>query len=149
MIPALFNVLIPAFPCAIITLMLEIANFDIIEVGDYYGEYFEMPPTDLKTASLERIGFDGTYFLYNLGAISLISIAFLLLTLIVWLLSRKQCCGKVSSDLSCYRKVNALALKKKPKFMWNVHIHMIAQSFLMLCLSVFIQSTDITFTWIG
>ena len=74
--PPIFKVMIPAFPCELINIMLEIAHFDIIEVGEYYEQVFEMPPTDPLTPSLDRIGFETHYFIFNLGALSIIVVTF-------------------------------------------------------------------------
>ena len=75
--PPIFNVMIPAVPCDLINIMLEIAHFDIIEVSEYYEQVFEMPPTDALTPSLERIGFETYYFIYNLGAFSILVVSFI------------------------------------------------------------------------
>ena len=149
MMPPMFNVLIPAFPCAIITLMLEIANFDLVEVGDYFDEWFEMPPTEPLTASLEATGAEGTYFLYNLGALSLILLIFIVVTIFVWLFSRNTCCGFESQNIKCYKRLNKVAKRQKTKFMWNGLLNLLVESHLIMCLSVFIQSTDVTHEWIG
>lgn len=40
LMPPIFNIMIPALPCSILTLMMEICHFDIIEVGEYYDMLF-------------------------------------------------------------------------------------------------------------
>lgn len=147
--PPMFNVPIPAFPYAIITLMLEIANFDLVEVGDYFDEWFEMPPTEPLTASLEATGADGTYFLYNVGVLSLILPIFIVVTIFVWLFSQNTCCGFDSQNIKCYKRLNKVAKRQKHKFMWNGLLDLLVESHLIMCLSVFIQSTDVTYEWTG
>ena len=40
LMPPIFSIMIPALPCSILTLMMEICHFDIIEVGEYYDMLF-------------------------------------------------------------------------------------------------------------
>lgn len=86
--PPIFKVNIPSAPAELITIMLQIANFDIIEVGEYYEQVFEMPPTGALTPSLDKIGFETYYFIHNLGALSLIMLAFLICQILTFVLSR-------------------------------------------------------------
>ena len=119
LMPPLFDVLIPALPCAFITLMLQIANFDLIEVGEYFDLIFEMPPTDPVTPSLDRSGFGNTYFIHNLGALTLILAIYGLGQLLIFSLSRKSCFGKRSKKCCCFRHVNKYAVKQIPKLFWS------------------------------
>ena len=94
LMPPIFKINIPALPCELINLMMEVANFDLVEVGEYYDLLFEMPPTGSLTPSLDRIGFETFYFIHNLGALSLIMVVFLLIQILIFAFSRRSCFGK-------------------------------------------------------
>ena len=137
-VPTLFNVLIPAFPCAIITMVLSIAHFDLIEVGEYFEQWFETPPTQPLTQSLERIGFETSYFIYNLGTLSIIMACFFINMLLLICLSRKSYCGKQAEDVFCFRRVNAFTHRMLPRFFWNGPVQLAIESHLLVFLSAFI-----------
>ena len=107
--PPIFKVNIPALPSELINLMMEVANFDLIEVGEYYDQLFEMPPTGSLTPSLDRIGFETYYFIHNLGALSLFMVIFLISQILIFALSRRKCFCKRSNKVCCFRRINRIA----------------------------------------
>ena len=136
--PPIFKINIPALPCEFINLLMEVANFDLIEVGEYYDQLFEMPPTDSLTPSLDRIGFETFYFIHNLGALSLVMLVFFLSQVIVFTLSRREYCGKRASRCCCFRHVNKFAKRQHPKMFWNSYLQLLIESHIVVVLSGFI-----------
>ena len=150
LMPAIFKVNIPAVPSELINLMMEVANFDLIEVGEYYDQYFEMPPTGALTPSLDNIGFETFYFIHNLGALSLIMVIFLAFQIIVFTLSRRSCFGKRSSRICCFKHVNKLAKRHfLPVMFWNGYLQLLIESHMVVVLSGFIMFKKPLYEWPG
>ena len=119
LMPPLFNVFMPALPNSIVTFLLEIAHFDIIEMGEYYDMLFEMPPTEPIAESLDRVGFGDDYFIHNLGALSLIIFLFMVFSFVMYTLSRRTYCGRRSKYIYCFRRVNMYAVKQFPETLYG------------------------------
>ena len=139
LMPPIFNIMIPALPSSIVTFFMEICHFDIIEVGEYYDMLFEeIPPTEPLTESLDNIGFGDTYFMHNLGCLSLVIIIFLIFQSIIFCFSRKECFGKPCKKIKCLWFVNKHAKSYIPNMFWNVPMQLMIESFIVVILCGFI-----------
>ena len=80
---SLFDVTLTAPVAIFFKYLIKIATFEIIEMGDYYTEWFEYQDSDPFSKRFEILSFDSTSFLVTLGFMALV-LAQIIASYIVW-----------------------------------------------------------------
>jgi hypothetical protein len=70
MIP-LFEVQMPESASDFFSFLMEIAAFDIIPTDDAFAYIFDAEPPDPLNDNFGQVGFETTYFFFNLGSLTL------------------------------------------------------------------------------
>ena len=103
---------------------MDIANFDIIDIGQYYEMLFYMPPGEPISGTFEAVGFETSYFIYNLGSLSI--------TLVVILVAQ---IGTIV--LGCLRHCHMKIMRRWQRldqmWFWNYPIAIWIESYQIVC----------------
>lgn len=122
---------IPANASMFFARLLEIAAFDIFEIGEFVNDYLSLEQTDPINERYEASGLESKYFINNLGTFFLILIVYFFFTLL-WLVvsfARKW------SDCKCLKLLDK---KLHRSLFWNGLIAVVFESYLMVSLCAFI-----------
>jgi len=63
--------------------LMQIAAFEVLELGPYLDEYLGMKPSEPINEYFETMGLESIYFMNNLGSFTLV-IVFKLLLIVIW-----------------------------------------------------------------
>ena len=116
----------PANAAGFFGYIIEVAAFELFEIGDTVNDILELPPTAPLTEKLEAIGLESKYFINNLGFFFLIILGFTCLLLSWVLLWPFQQCSK---------RVRKLRKRIANTLFWNGSITTVFESFMMLVLN--------------
>lgn len=120
--------------------MMQIAAFDVFEIGDYVDEYLKLLPTVPVNEKFEAIGFESLYFINNVGTFYFILVFYASLVLIYLLMSLLD---KILHDAKTLRKMKS-ALGKF--IFWNKLFQMVVESILIISLAALISLKN-KFVW--
>jgi len=86
----LFDVNLPANAGYFFRFVLQIASFDIIDVDYYFRAIFGVPGTEPVSLNFEMVGFEGTYFISNMGTLFITYLLGALLLGFLWLMKKLE-----------------------------------------------------------
>ena len=84
----LMDIKLAAISAIMIGKLTKVANFDIIEIGDYWEELFEMPEVEALTENFEAVGMETSFFIYNVGTMVISIIYIVVMSIFVSCLDR-------------------------------------------------------------
>ena len=115
----LFRVNIPANAGSLFAQIMQIAAFEIIEIGEFLDELLGIPSTSPMNKNFAAIGLDSIYLLNNMGTLSIAYILLLLLSLF-------------TISLKAFGKLN--------KWIYWVHVQLKEALFYRPLISLFFES---------
>ena len=65
---------------------MQIAAFDIVEIGEPLDKMLNLEPTEPINENFEAVGFESIYFLNNMGTLAIAYLIWILATIIAFLL---------------------------------------------------------------
>jgi len=138
MVP-LFDIRMPAIPTLIFGFFAEITAFDYVEVGDYFEKVFDISDSDPIDQNFEALGFETTFFLYNMGSMLFLLV---LTPIILALGGLLQLCDRFESCKKVGQRIDRA-------WRWSGTIQIIKEMFGLAVLSACIGFYRLTWSHVG
>ena len=131
----MFFIAIPPVPAFFIAKFMEIANFDVLPVGDVWGKIFYMPPCLQLGARYNAVGMDDTMFVGNIGSlfVTIIIVQFMMIAAIA-AFNLKDCI----KNKRFKKGAKNIWLKLKNDAFWIVPIQTLMEASMVISLASFL-----------
>ena len=126
----LFETEIPANAGIFYSIIMELAAFDLIDIGPMVTEILKLEHTDPVNEKFESLGYESLYFFNNVGSFTLFiaaDIALVLCWILLWV-----------SKPVCPKCIGKLREKLRAKLFWNGITSTIMESIMNIIICAFV-----------
>ncbi len=134
----LFKVNLPANAEMFFGFVMQLAAFNLLPTDLFYDTYFggmKEAETGAINDNFKSDGFSSVFFIYNMGTLMVVILSMPLLAVVSYTLKLLR---------NKHRRINTAYLKISNYLFWSHSITVVFESYSMVCVSAFINSTHVS-----